>query len=69
MGGYVGATCAPIITGFVVDMTGVFLLALIIGGLIQLSGAIAILVLVRRPITGPQLDAMGPAIAEREAAD
>jgi cyanate permease len=67
MGGYVGATCAPIITGFVVDVTGIFLLALVIGGCIQLAGALAILFLVRRPISGRELDSVRPAVPGRRA--
>jgi MFS family permease len=60
MGGYVGATCAPIVTGFIADVTGIFQLALVIGGLIQLGGAIAILLLIHAPISGRDLDAANP---------
>jgi cyanate permease len=30
IGGYIGATCSPLITGMIVDRTGSFLLALLI---------------------------------------
>ncbi len=62
MGGYVGATCAPIVTGFIADVTGIFQLALVIGGLIQLAGAVGILFLIRTPISGRDLDSLQPAI-------
>ena len=68
-GGYIGATCAPIVTGFIVDMTGIFLLALLIGGVIQLAGALAILFLIRKPISGHELDSAHPAVAVSSAAD
>lgn len=68
-GGYIGATCAPIVTGFIVDMTGIFLLALVIGGVIQLAGALAILFLIRKPISGHELDSAQPAVGVSSAAD
>lgn len=55
-GGYVGGTCSPIVTGIVVDMTGSFVLALVIGGAISLLGAVIYLTVVTRPITNTDLE-------------
>jgi sugar phosphate permease len=55
LGGYIGATCSPIITGFIVDQTGSFQLALLIGAGMELLGAVAFL-MVTKPISGPDLD-------------
>jgi sugar phosphate permease len=57
IGGYLGATCSPIITGMIVDRTGSFLIALLIGAGMALFGAAAFLLLITRPITGADLDA------------
>jgi MFS family permease len=54
-GGYIGATCSPIITGFIVDVTGSFMVALLIGAGMELVGAVAFL-MVTRPISGVELD-------------
>jgi MFS family permease len=56
-GGYLGATCSPIVTGFVVDTTGSFLIALLIGAGMALFGAAAFLLLIDKPISGADLDA------------
>jgi MFS family permease len=56
IGGYLGAACSPIVTGFVVDRTGSFLLALLIGAAMALLGAAAFLLMIRRPISGAELD-------------
>ena len=55
LGGYIGATFSPIITGFIVDQTGSFQLALFIGAGMELVGAVAFL-MVTKPISGPDLD-------------
>jgi MFS family permease len=57
IGGYMGATCSPIVTGVIVDRTGSFLIALLIGAGMALFGAAAFLLLITRPITGADLDA------------
>ncbi len=59
LGGFLGATVSPIVTGFIVDATGSFLLALLIGAGMALLGAAAFLVLIAKPISGKELD--GPA--------
>jgi cyanate permease len=38
-GGYIGGTVSPIVTGFVVDTTGSFVIALAIGAAITVLGA------------------------------
>jgi sugar phosphate permease len=55
-GGYIGATLSPIITGMVVDATGSFLLALLIGAGMAVFGAFAYGFLVNRPISGMDLE-------------
>ena len=55
LGGYIGATCSPIVTGFIVDQTGSFMMALLIGAGMELVGAAAFL-MVTRPISGPELE-------------
>jgi MFS family permease len=53
-GGYLGGALAPIVTGLIVDRTGSFRLALIVGACVVFAAALAHLVLVRGPIgTGP----------------
>ena len=52
-GGYLGGSAAPVITGFVVDRTGSFVLALVIAAGVAVAGAIVYLVVVRDPISDP----------------
>ena len=49
-GGYFGSSFAPVITGFVVQRTGSFAWALIIGAGVAVASAVIYLVLVREPI-------------------
>jgi MFS family permease len=42
-GGYVGGTCSPIVTGIIVDVTGSFVLALLIGAGMAVLGALVYL--------------------------
>jgi nitrate/nitrite transporter NarK len=51
-GGYIGGTCSPIVTGIIVDTTGSFVLALLIGAAMAVLGALVYLVMVTRPISG-----------------
>ncbi len=60
-GGYIGGTVSPLVTGFVVDMTGSFVIALAIGAAITVLGAAILQFLVRAPISATDLD--GSAIA------
>ena len=56
LGGFLGASVSPIVTGFIVDSTGSFLLALLIGAGMALLGAIAFLLLIDKPISGAELE-------------
>lgn len=57
-GAYLGGTCSPIVTGFVVDRTGSFTLALVIAAAISMMGAVVYLTVVKRPITEGELEPM-----------
>ncbi len=56
LGGFLGATVSPIVTGYIVDATGSFLLALLIGAAMALLGAAAFLLLIDEPIGGVELE-------------
>jgi sugar phosphate permease len=49
-GGYLAGAAAPIITGFIVDQTGSFILALLISGGVAIFSALANLLVVKDPI-------------------
>lgn len=49
-GGYLAASAAPIITGFIVDRTGSFVLALVISAGVAIFGALANMFIVKDPI-------------------
>jgi MFS family permease len=61
-GGYIGGTVSPIATGFVVDVTGSFVIALAIGAAITILGAVLLQFMVRAPIDAADLEAL-PAAA------
>ncbi len=64
-GGYIGGTVSPIATGFVVDVTGSFVIALAIGAAITVLGAAILQFLVRSQITSADLEGtLAPAPAE-----
>ncbi|MGC1411813.1 MAG: MFS transporter [Acetobacteraceae bacterium] len=64
-GGYLGGTVSPIVTGFVVDETGSFVVALSIGAAITVLGAALLQLLVRSQITSGDLEGtLAPALAE-----
>ena len=50
-GGYLGATCSPILTGFIVDKTGSFVAALLVVAGVAILTAIFYQVLIGRPIS------------------
>ncbi|MDR3538533.1 MAG: MFS transporter [Acetobacteraceae bacterium] len=54
-GGYLGGTASPLVTGFVVDRTGSFVIALAIGAGMTLLAAAALQLLVRDPIGAAEL--------------
>ena len=55
-GGYIGGTVSPIATGFVVDVTGSFVIALAIGAAITVLGAVILQFFVRSQITSADLE-------------
>jgi MFS family permease len=55
-GGYIGGTVSPIVTGFVLDVTGSFVIALAIGAGITILGAVLLQTLVRSQITSADLE-------------
>jgi cyanate permease len=56
-GGYIGGALAPTVTGFIVQATGSFEQALVVGAVIALLGAMSYVLIVRRePITAVELD-------------
>ena len=57
-GGYLGGALAPTVTGLIVQNTGSFVPALVVGAAIGLASAASYLFVVDRPITGPDLDAL-----------
>jgi MFS family permease len=56
-GSYIGGTISPILTGFVVDKTGSFSLALMIGSGVMIAGALLYAIVVKNPISLQQIEA------------
>ncbi len=56
-GGYLGGALAPTVTGLIVQHTGSFIPALVVGALIGVASAAAYLFIVDQPITAADLDA------------
>jgi sugar phosphate permease len=56
-GGYIGSALAPMVTGFIVDASGSFKLALLLGAAVAFISPLLYFVLVREPISQAQLDA------------
>ena len=54
-GGYLGGALAPIVTGFIVQITGSFVPALIVGAVMCVFAAVSYFVILRRPITPEDL--------------
>lgn len=67
-GGYVGGTCSPIVTGIIVDVTGSFVLALLIGAGMAVLGALVYLLVVTNPISGTELESPSGRMTPRPAA-
>jgi nitrate/nitrite transporter NarK len=56
-GGYIGGALAPTVTGFIVQATGSFEQALLVGSVIALVGALSYVAIVRRdPITAAEVE-------------
>jgi sugar phosphate permease len=68
-GGYLGGTCSPILTGFIVDKTGSFVMALVLGAAISLAGALIYLFVVTRPIRGAELESASANVAAGRLAE
>ena len=63
-GGYIGGALAPTVTGLIVQSTGSFVDALLLGAAIALVGAASYIVIVRRePITNAEIDGVGVRLA------
>jgi MFS family permease len=56
-GGYLGGTVSPIVTGYVVDVTGSFVIAFAIGAGMSVIGAAALYFMLKSPITADDLAA------------
>jgi MFS family permease len=54
-GSYIGGACSPVLTGLIVDWTGSFVLALVIGGTVMAVGAAIYYFMVGAPITDADL--------------
>lgn len=70
-GGYLGGALAPTVTGLIVQHTGSFVPALVVGALVGIASAGSYLFIVDQPITAADLDAasaqIGAALPAREA--
>jgi len=55
-GGYFGGSFAPVVTGFVVESTGSFTLALLVGAIVAVASALLYLVVVREAIPAESLE-------------
>ena len=60
-GGYLGGALAPTVTGLIVQATGTFVPALLVGAVIALASALAYLVVIpNRPIRSAELGVAAP---------
>jgi sugar phosphate permease len=67
-GGYLGGALAPTVTGLIVQHTGSFVPALVIGALIGVASAASYLFIVDQPITAADMDALsGPGVIAARA--
>jgi MFS family permease len=57
-GGYLGGALAPTVTGLIVQSTGTFVPALVVGALIGVASAASYLFVVDQPITAGDMDAL-----------
>ena len=60
-GGYLGGALAPTVTGLIVQHTGSFVPALVVGALIGVISAGSYLFIVDQPLTAADMDAIAPA--------
>ena len=64
-GGYLGGALAPTVTGLIVQSTGSFVPALVVGALIGVASAASYLFIVDQPITAMDMDALSDPGAAR----
>jgi cyanate permease len=57
-GGYLGGALAPTVTGLIVQHTGSFVPALVVGAVIGLASAASYFFVVDQPITAADIDAI-----------
>ncbi len=57
-GGYLGGALAPTVTGLIVQQTGSFVPALIVGAAVGVASAASYVFVVDQPITAADLDAV-----------
>jgi MFS family permease len=62
-GGYLGGALAPTVTGLIVQATGSFVPALVVGALIGVVSAASYFFVVEQPITAMDMDAISPLAA------
>jgi len=62
-GGYLGGALAPTVTGLIVQHTGTFVPAMVVGAVIGLASAASYLFVVDQPITAGDLDAVARQVA------
>jgi len=63
-GGYLGGALAPAVTGVIVQTTGSFVPALVVGAVIGVASAASyFFIVVDKPITAMDMDAMSPPAA------
>lgn len=68
-GGYLGGALAPTVTGLIVQTTGTFVPALVVGALIGVASAASYLFIVDKPITATDMDRVShPGVAPLGAA-
>jgi len=58
-GGYLGGALAPTVTGLIVQATGSFVLALVVGAVIGTASALSYLFIVKNPVTTADLERLG----------
>jgi sugar phosphate permease len=63
-GGYLGGALAPTVTGLIVQSTGSFVMALVVGAVIAVISAFSYMVVVHSEISDAHLDELHAAIAE-----
>ncbi len=63
-GAYLGATCSPIITGFLLDRTGSFVPGLLTGAAVGVVGCMFYLLMVRSPVPAAEIECDGDLVLQ-----